>query len=252
MLLAAAGCGDGDGGAQQAPPTTNDPRDVIGDEIDPSSPSAVESVADPGPGEALRAFVEAARSKDMRAMFALLSPEAKSRAGPTFAEFEERAGSDFLETVGGYDEGYEIAVSARTSEVTGVAAVDGRYIDPFTNVRGFEAFAAGAVKVGGKWLLEVLPPGALQLVSPDTQVASDRPVVVVGVEGSAPIIDVGIWIDGRQYPSPTDAASESRLSLLAQPTESIGSGSHTLVAYASLAGVGTTIPIANAWTFSSP
>jgi hypothetical protein len=185
-------------------------------------------------------------------MWATLSVATKERAGPTFADFRERAGADFVEGPGAFAAGYEVAMSVRATPTTGVAAVKGQRVDRFTDLEEFDVFAAGAVKESGAWKLEVLPPGALQLVSPDTQVASDKPVVVVNVEGSAPIIDVGIWIDGKQYPSPTDAASETQLNLLAQPRESIGSGAHTLVAYAGLAGVGTTIPIANAWTFSSP
>lgn len=248
----AAGCG-GDGGGDAAPVTTvPDSGNVIGTEIDTSSAVIVESVADPGPGRALQVFVNAARKENLPAMWSVMSPASRERAGPTLAEFRARAGPDFLETVGGFTDELEISMSVRTSAVTGVAAVEGRFVDPFTGVRGFEAFAAGAVKEGGKWLLEVLSPGALQLVSPDTQVASERPVVVVNAEASAPIIDVGIWIDGKQYTSPSDGGSPTRLNLLAQPQEKIGLGPHTLVAYAGVSGTtGGIVPMAGAWTFTS-
>jgi len=249
--LAAGRCG-GDGGGDAAPVTTApDAGGVVGTDLDTSSAVVVDSVADAGPGKALVVFAEGARDKDLRAMWSVMSAASKERAGPSFGEFAERAGPDFVDTLGGFTEDFEVSMSVRTSAVSGVAAIDGRFVDPFTDVAGVEAFAAGAVKERGKWLLEVLPPGALQLVSPDTQVASERPVVVVSAEGSAPILDAGIWIDGKQYNSAAEGGSPTRLSLLAQPDEGIGLGPHTLVAYAGLAGIGGTIPIANAWTFTS-
>lgn len=252
VVLAVAGCG-GDGGGDAAPVTTvPDAGNVVGTEIDTSSAVIVESVADPGPGRTLQVFVNAARAKNLRGMWDVMSASSRERAGPTFAEFTERAGPDFVETVGGFTDEFEVSMSVRTSAVTGVAAVDGRFADPFTGVRGFEAFAAGAVKEKGRWLLEVLPAGALQLISPDTQVASERPVVVVTAEASAPIIDVGIWIDGKQYHSPSDGGSPTRLNVLAQPQERIGLGPHTLVAYAGVSGTtGGIMPMAGAWTFTS-
>lgn len=247
-----AGCGGDGGGTRTSVETEPSPEGVIGT-LDTSTAVVVESVADSGPGKVLREFADAARARNMKGMWALLSDASRERSGPTLDEFAARAGADFIETVGGFQKGYEVSVSARTSDVSGVAAIDGQNVDQFTGLRDHDAFAAGAVKERGKWRLEVLPPGALQLVSPDTQVASDKPVVVVTAEASAPIIDVGIWIDGTQYHSPTDGSSPTRMNLLAQPRESIGSGSHTLVAYAGVSGTtGGIVPMANAWTFSSP
>jgi hypothetical protein len=243
LALVAAGCG-GDG-EQSA---TEDRGLVIDTMVDEAGPDAVKAVADPAPGEALTAFVKSAQRRDIAALWNALTDSGRDRSADSLADFKARFGQDVTDLIGTYAS-FAVVASFRTSPTTAVAAIAGRRVDPLTDQSEHDAFGVGFTRQDGKWKLELPSPIAIDLLSPDQELPTAVPAIVVNVEGYSPIIEVGVWIDDEQQPTPTEGASPTKLTIFAEPQEPVGPGNHTILAYASIAQVGGQLPIGKAWTF---
>lgn len=241
--LALVGCG-GDGGSSAT--TTNDPDDLVVDTQEEGGPDWVKSKADPAPGTAVMGFIEAAIAKDFRAMWDSLSKETQARIAPDYEAFSKDVAKDFATSVGAFvREEIDVVTSVTTSSRMAVASVAGDRIDPASKKKEFETFGAALVKQAGEWKLELFGPIVLTLIVPEERIALSKPRVAVSAEAGAPILEVGVWIDGKQYASPTEGASPTQMTIFAEAEEEFEPGNHTVMTFAS---VGNTA-VATAWTF---
>ena len=239
--LVLAGCGNGASSA-----TTNDPDDLVVDTQEEGGPDWAKGKADPAPGEALTGFVEAGIEKDYRAMWDSLSTATQARIAPDYESFAKDVARDFATSVGAFvREDVGVVNSFRTSNRIAVASVAGDRVDPATKKKEFETFGAALVKQRREWKLELFGPIVLTLVIPEERIALSKPRVAVSAEAGAPIIEVGVWMDGKQYASPTEGASPTQMTIFAEAEDEFTPGDHTVMAYAS---VGDTA-VATAWTF---
>jgi hypothetical protein len=243
LAFAAAGCmGDDKTGGT----TTNDPDDLVIDTQEEGGPEWAKSIPDAAPGEVLEAFVQASIKKDYKGMWDTLSTATQGRVARSYQEFAKDVGKDFAASVGGFVSGkYRIVNSFRTNDTTAVASIAGERVDPASKQAAFETFGTALMKQKGEWKLEIFGPIVLTLVIPEARIALSRPRVAVSAEAGAPILEVGVWIDGKKYASPTEGASPTQMTIFAEADEEYAPGDHTVMAYAS---VGDTA-VATAWTF---
>ena len=123
LLLAACG---GSKSEQAAPPATTQttqttPRTAV------TPATAGLTIDDPGPGDALRAFIEAAGAGDTDALWGLLTPVSRKQLGPTRADFARKYGQGFRDGVGTFaGTPYEMVISRRDDGGWGVAAIAGQ------------------------------------------------------------------------------------------------------------------------------
>lgn len=240
--LVLVGCG-GDGGSSG---TTSDPDDLVVDTQEAGGPDWVKSNSDPAPGRAAMGFVGSAIAKDYRSMWDALSKETQARIAPDYQTFAKGVAKDFAASVGAFvREETNVVTSVTTGPRMGVASVAGPRIDPASKKKEFETFGAALVKQDGDWKLELFGPIVLTLVIPEERIALSKPRVAVSAEAGAPILEVGVWIDGKQYPSPTEGASPTQMTIFAEAEEEFEPGDHTVMAFAS---VGNTA-VATSWTF---
>lgn len=241
--LALAGCG-GDGGGSAT--TTNDPEDLVVDTQEEGGPDWAKGKADPAPGQAAMRFVEAAIAKDYETMWNALTKETQARIATDYETFVKDVAKDFAASIGAFvREEIDVVTSVTTSDRMAVASIAGDRIDPASKKKEFETFGAALMKQGGAWKLELFGPIVLTLVIPEERIALSKPRVAVSAEAGAPILEVGVWLDGKQYPSPTEGASPTQMTIFAEAEEDFEPGNHTVMAYAS---VGNTA-VATAWTF---
>jgi hypothetical protein len=188
-LVMLPACGSESPGAE--PPATT----AATQEEDVTPATAGLTIDDPGPGQALEAFVEAAATGNPEAVWLLLTPESQERLGPTLAEFTERFGSGFREGVGTFaGTPYGTVLSRRDEEGWGVAAIAGNRVRE--GEQEFAAYGAALRLNGDRWLLELGAPIELTRLV-------DAPPGVIQVEMSAnEVIEAaGLWLDGEPLPA---------------------------------------------------
>ena len=241
-VLALAACG----GDSNAGGTTDNPDDLVVNTQEEGGPDWVKSEDDPAPGQAVERFVKASIDRDYRTMWDSFSKATQVRVAPSFAEFKGDLGRDFATSVGGFVPGkYEVVNSARTGPALAVASVAGERIDPASKKKEYETFGSALVKEGDDWKLELFSHVQETLVIPEERIAQKIPRVAVAAEAGAPILEVGVWIDGKQYPSPTEGASPTQMTIFAEPDEEFEPGNHTVQVLASVGDTAT----ATSWTF---
>ena len=238
-VLMLAGCGGGGGGTATVP-------DLVGPNTDPDGPPPAKGIDDPAPAKALSQFVADSIAKDYRAMWEGLTAATQGRVGPTLEAFRASVGADIAAQVGSFTPGkYEVVTSARTSPTAGLASIAGQRIDPDSKKAEFETFGAALRKEDGEWRLELFGPAALTLVVPLETVAERHVSIAVDVEAGAPVLEVGVWVDGKQYSSPTEGPDPTSMTIFAEPEGELEPGEHTLVAYVDVGDSAT----ATSWTF---
>ncbi len=188
--LLLAGCG-GSQSEQAAPPATTEttPQEAV------TPATAGLTIDDPGPGDALRAFVEAAGAGDTDALWGLLTPLSRKQLGPTRADFARKYGEGFREGVGTFaGTPYEMVISRRDEDGWGVAAIAGNRVRD--GQEEFAAYGAAARQDGNRWLLELGAPLELKRLA-------DAAPGTIAVEMSAadPLEAAGLWLDGEALPA---------------------------------------------------
>lgn len=241
LVLALAGCGGGGAASTQTVST-----DLVGTSNQAGGPDYVESVDDPGPGEAMMAFVAAAHAEDVEAMWNALTTASKQRVGATLPVFKGNVAKDFIDSVGAFVPGkYEVVTSATLGGDLGVASIAGDRKPPEGGPAAFETFGAAMYRQGGKWRLEIFGPGTLTLLVPEERTPLQHVSAAIDSETGQPVIRVGVWFDGKQYASPTEGPSPTEMSIFSEPDHEFAAGDHTLLA---LVDLGDTA-IATSWTF---
>jgi hypothetical protein len=196
VLLAACG---GSKSEQTAPPATTASAPPATTETSPQATAtpatAGLTIDDPGPGDALSAFVEAAGAGDTDALWSLLTPLSQKQLGPTRADFARKYGKGFREGVGTFSgTPYEMVISRRDEGGWGVAAIAGNRVRD--GKEEFATYGAAARQDGGKWLLELGAP--LEL----TRLADAAPgTIAVEMSATDPMEAAGLWLDGEALPA---------------------------------------------------
>jgi len=188
--LLLAGCG-GSKSEQSAPAATT----ATAPQETGTPATAGLTIDDPGPGDALRAFVEAAGSGDADALWGLLTPLSRKQLGPTRAAFARKYGKGFREGVGTFaGTPYQMVISKRDEGGWSVAAIAGNRVRD--GQEEFASYGAAARKDGNKWLLELGAPLELKRLA-------DAAPGTIAVEMSAgdPIEAAGLWLDGEALPA---------------------------------------------------
>jgi hypothetical protein len=183
----------------------------------------------PAPAEVLRGFVAAVRRHDSSGVWAALSPQTRRRLG--------RRGAASLETTVGGDA--VVILNLRLTSEWAVAAV--------TSSGG--AYAAALRDVGGRWRVELGAPVAIEQLGNGSHGRVARPPVQLAAQiraPRAPILDAGMWLDGRGFPLHSGGTSARFVSVYGVPPGSIRQGPHVVVAFAR-AGADAA---AKAWTFT--
>jgi hypothetical protein len=239
-VVALAGCGGG-----SASPTV-DTNDLVVDTQEEGGPDWAKSKADPAPGRTIQKFVDAAIARDYRTMWGTFTKATQQRVSSDYEGFAKDIGPDFATSVGAFVKGkFEVVNSFTTSNRHAIASVAGERVDPASKKREFETFGAAMLREDGEWKLELFGPAVLTLVIPEERIALKIPRVAIDAEAGAPILEVGVWIDGKQYPSPTEGASPTQMTIFSEPDREFAPGNHTVMAMANLGDTAT----ATAWTF---
>jgi hypothetical protein len=112
--------------------------------------------------------------------------------------------------------------------------------------RGPRAFAAALGRTGGRW--HVLLGDAVRLHSirphPGERVRR-RTQVAAGVAANTPILQAGLWVDGRALPANGGGFDRRHLTMWQEAPQPLRHGHHVVVAYASTEADASAL----AWTF---
>jgi hypothetical protein len=191
-LLSACGSGPEASAPEAEPPATTQATEQ---EAGLTPATAGLTIDDPGPGEVLEAFVDAAAAGDLEAIWTLLSPASQERLGPTTEDFAERFGTGFQEGLGTFGgTPYEVVLSRRDELGWGVAGIAG--IRTREGEEEFAAYGAAFRRDGDRWLLELGAPIELARLP-------DPPAGTLQVEMSADeaLEAAGLWLDGEPLPA---------------------------------------------------
>jgi hypothetical protein len=231
MALLVAGCagGDGEGGktSPDPPPATEALEEMLRD---------VELVR---PGVVLRDFVRAAARRDERRMWERLSAPTRRRLGPKLGGFRRGAARGLERELAALGRRPELILSERITQTFAVAAVARQ--SGGVN----EAYAAALRLEGGLWRVELgsavrirpLRPEPAERVPRRTQLAAE-------VTARETILEAGLWLDGRAFPTRGGGAIPSALTMFGEAS-ALSPGTHSVVAFASTG----TNAAAHAWTF---
>lgn len=243
VLLVACALLAGCGGATKEQVASTD---LVVNSNQAGGPDYVKSVDDPEPGKAILAFVDAAHGKNVKAMWDLLSTASKQRVGGTYAAFKASYAPDFIERVGAFvPGGYDVVTSARIGDGIAVASIAGDRKPPEGGPVEYETFGAAMFRQQGKWRLEIFGPGSLTLLVPEERTPQTHVSAAVDVDMGQPVLKVGMWFDGKQYPSPTEGPSPTEMTIFAEPDEQFEKGNHTVMAVVDLGDTA----LATSWTF---
>jgi hypothetical protein len=191
--------------------------------------------ADPG-REVMGALVDAAASKDVNAMWALLSKPSQGRVGPTVNAFANGKARELERTLAPFADGtLPVEVSENIGEGFGLVALS----------RGANAYAVPLRREKGAWHVELPGPLRIEVLGPppgsrgkfvnQIGVATHGP----GGAGVALLYVDGVTLDSRSYSGPKGAT------IFANFATKLAPGRHTAVAYASTGKNAA----AKAWTF---
>jgi hypothetical protein len=196
FALILTACGSKEPEATPAPPVTTQATQPE----EGTLATAGLTINDPGPAEALEAFIAAAAAGDTEALWALLSPVSRQRLGPTEQEFARKFGDGFRDGVGSFaGTPYTVVLSARDEEGWGVAAIAGNRVRK--GQEEFAAYGAAARLDGARWLLELGTPIELKRVL-------ETPEGTLGVEMAANSVieGAGLWLDGSPVTAQVEGA----------------------------------------------
>jgi hypothetical protein len=189
------------------------------------------------PGVVLRDFVRAAVRRDERRMWQRLSASTRRRLGPTLDRFR-RDGARALELeLAALGRRHELILSQTITSKFAVAAV----------ARGSEAYAAALRLENGLWRVEVGSPVRIRPLRPKPgETVPRRTQLAAEVTAGATIVEAGLWLDGRAFPTRGGGATPNALTMFGEAS-SLPAGVHSVVAFASTGANAA----ARAWTFQA-
>jgi hypothetical protein len=229
LALAGAGCnGGGDGATRGAERTVT---------VAPSRPA--------GPGETLRQFVDAARTRDSARMWDLLSPPSRRRLGPTEARFVRGAARGIARAVAPLrTSAYEVIVNVPITPRFGIGAVAAK-----KGEKRFGAFAAALRLEEGAWRVELRGPVRIRPLRPDPGERLTRrglTQLAATIDAGAPVLEAGFWYDGRAVEGRVGGLDPAHVTIYTE-TSHVPKGRHSVVVFASTHGSASAL----AWTFTA-
>lgn len=184
------------------------------------------------PAGTLQLFTAAARDRDVRALWELLSARTRVRLGPTLADFERRA-PDIERSVGSFTSGnrYETILSEPLDADFGVAAV-ARSAGP--GPKGPDAFAASLRLERGAWRIEL--GGSLRLRAllpePGATVTLSLPQIALEGRSRTTIVAGALWLDGVAFAAESGGVNDHWLTLWGRAGVPLEPGQHFVVGFA--------------------
>jgi hypothetical protein len=167
-----------------------------------------------------------------------LSPPRRGRLRPSLGAFRQGAAKNLeqeLEALGAN----ELLLSQTISPPFAVAAV----------ALGSSVYAAALRLEKGVWRVELEAPLELDPLRPKPgETVKRRTLLAAEVKAGTPILEAGLWLDGRAFPSrgggPTRNATRNALTMFGE-ADRLRNGAHSVVAFASTAAHAA----ARAWSF---
>lgn len=225
-LLLAAGCSGENDDVEPPPPPPEPAADELLEEIERTSPGIV-----------LQDFVRAAARGDDGRMWERLSEPSRRRLGPTRSGFRGRAVRALEDELRSLGRRHELVLSQTITSTFAVAAVR----------RGGMVYAAALRLERGLWRLELGSPIRIEPLRPQPgETVARRTQLAAEVTAGAPVLEAGLWLDGRAFPSRGGGPTPSALTMFGE-TATLSPGRHHVVAFASTAANAA----ARAWPFQS-
>jgi hypothetical protein len=223
-LFLVGGCaGDGEEAEEQNRPPPAVVEEVLG-EIEQARPGVV-----------LRSFVRAARRRDERGMWQRLSAPSRRLLGPGLAAFRRGSAAGLEQELSGLGRRNRLFLSVTITSSFAVAAV----------VHGSRVYAAALRLEDGLWRVELASPIQIKPLRPKPgETVKRRTQLAAEVTAGAPVVEAGLWLDGRAFPSRGGGATPNALTMFGE-TARLAPGAHTVVAFASTTAGAT----ARAWAF---
>jgi hypothetical protein len=189
------------------------------------------------PGVALRAFVRAAARGDEHRMWRALSAPTRDRLGPSLGAFRRGAARSLEQELEALGPANELFLSQAISPPFAVAAV----------ALGSSVYAAALRLENGVWRVELDAPLELDPLRPKPgETVKRRTLLAAEVKAGTPILEAGLWLDGRAFPSRGGGPTRNALTMFGE-ADRLRSGAHSVVAFASTAAHAA----ARAWSFRS-
>jgi hypothetical protein len=226
FVLAGCAGGGGEDTETSPPPPASEPLEELLLEVERTRPGVV-----------LRDFVRAAARRDERRMWQRLSAPTRRRLGPTLDRFRSDAARALELELASLGRRQELILSQTITSRFAVAAV----------ARGSEAYAAALRLENGLWRVELGSPVRIRPLRPKpAETVTRRTQLAAEVTAGATIVEAGLWLDGRAFPTRGGGATPSALTMFGEAS-ALPTGAHSVVAFASTGANAA----ARAWTFRS-
>lgn len=187
------------------------------------------------PGAALRSFVRAAGRRDVRGMWQRLSAPSRRLLGPGQAAFRRGPARGLAQELSGLGRRNRLFLSQTITPSVAVAAVR----------NGARVYAAALRRERGIWRVELGSPVQIEPLRPKPgETVRRRTQLAAEVTAGAPVVEAGLWLDGRAFPSRGGGPTPNALTMFGE-TSRLTRGLHSVVAFASTTAAAT----ARAWAF---
>jgi hypothetical protein len=187
------------------------------------------------PGAALRSFVRAAGSRNEQGMWQRLSSPSRRQLGPSLAAFRRGPARGLEQELAAVAERNRLILSETITPLFAVAAV----------ASGARVYAAALRLERGLWRLELGSAVHIKPLRPEPgERVESRTQLAAEVTAGARLVEAGLWLDGRAFPSRGGGATPNALTMFGE-TSRLAPGAHTVVAFASTTAGAT----ARAWAF---
>jgi hypothetical protein len=189
------------------------------------------------PGVVLRDFVRAAARGDERQMWGRLSGSTRERLGPSLGAFRRGPARGLERELRAMGTPPRLFLSQTISPPFAVAAVG----------RGSRVYAAALRLENGVWRVELGAPLQVEALRPKPgETVVRRTLLAAEVKAGTPILEAGLWLDGRAFPSRGGGPTQNALTMFGE-ADRLQRGAHSVVAFASTAAHAAAL----AWSFRS-
>ena len=229
VALALAGCAE-DGGEERAATESQTRTEAATTETAPTT-TEPEPFPTTTPGRVLTRFVRAARAENVGAMWELLSIPSQRRLGPTLEAFRAAGGRRLAQELGRFLPGRSrVFLEEPITGTFAVAAYGGR--TELGERRPFASYAVALRLEEGGWRIELGGPVELRPLGPDPGETQSGPFqLAAGAKANAPIMEGGLWLDGRAVPGRT-AGQPNDVTMFSDARGRVPAGPHAVVAFA--------------------
>jgi hypothetical protein len=187
------------------------------------------------PALTLERFAAAAHDRDVEGLWTLLSAPARTRLGPTLADFRRRA-PEIERRVGSFTsaDGYATILSEPLGDGVAAAAVAR---SAAAGREGPHAYAATLRLEGGSWRIEL--GGSLRLRAllpePGRTARLPFPQLALEIRARKPIVASALWLDGVAFSAQSGGVNDHWITIWGRPGAPLEPGQHFVVGFAQTA-----------------